>query len=1715
MITGISGKFPNSENVQMLQHNLLNKIDCVNNENPRWECNNPHVPSRTGKIKEITKFDRIFFGVHPKVSNAMIPEMRMITECTYEAVADAGINPRQMRGSKTSVYTATTFSESEKALFYEKFEQNSIVGTSRSMLANRISFFLGLVGQSINIDASCCGSLTALEQAYLDIKNGRSDSAIVGGASLALHPYLSLHMSLLGLLSPDGRTKAFDNDANGYARGESIVAVFLQRARDANRIYAEVKSILSLPGPTDDNLPAFYPTSEFQASVFRKSLKNAQLEAKDINYIEADGLGIKEADAQEIKAIDLVFNEGRMSPLLVGSVKTNIGYCSNSNSLNAIVKIITAMDRGMIPPNLHYKTPSNLIPAIKEGRIKVPTNCIPWEGKYAAVNTISITGLAANVILKSFKKDKKNQGAPDDNLIRLIIASGSTEESVAYVLDQLESKPVDVEMLQLLYNVFETENTGHLYKGYTLLPPRGLPKIRQRQIEYNSGSKKQIWFVYSGMGSQWVGMGEALLKLPVFEAAIRKCDAALKPRGIDIFRILTEKDPKMFDYIVNAFVGITAVQIGLTDVLHSIGIKPDYIIGHSLGELGCGYADGCITAEQMVLCALGRGLASVESDLIRGSMAAVGMSYEEIQPLCPPDIDVACHNSAESSTISGPAESMKAFIADLTAKGIFAREVACGNIAYHSRYMAPVRDLVLKYFNREIPNPKARSDKWLSTSIPRSEWGSPKARLCSGFYHMNNQLSPVYFAETAKMIPNNAIAIEIAPHGLMQAILRKSLANEVVNIPLTKRGHPDNVEILMAGLGKLYSSGLNIKISNLYPKIEYPVSSGTPSISSLIKWDHSNDWFTDFYEEPQEIKEGEMKFPIRLENTDWEFLKGHRIDNKIVIPASLYLKLVWNVLREISEERDLIVFENVQIFKHQLIIPQSEEVSLVVMVQKGTGNFEVTNNDLLLCSGNVCDADRNADVFTNKRNKNSISDLLDKNDVYDELQMRGYQYSDSFRSVINSTTNATYGTLMWRQNWTTFLDGILQMFCLGNDVRRIQLPVKIGKITIDRKFQENLKTTEGIPVQINRQLNVTIAGGIEIKGIVLTPIHSDPTQGEVIVEEMEKIKTTWNYTKLKRQSRLTQHWKAQQLVPSDPKSINWVEGCLVNDLPLEKIAKVEYSSIEASDILQVLGKLVTIDLGLNRLEPKTLGLEYSGVDSKGRQIMGLSSNGTLSNFITIDSVFTWEIPKNWSPKDAVTVPLAYTVAYNALFLKGRIKKQETILIYNGTTGFGQAAINLAKNEQSDIFVVYKTQGEKKLLQKLFPFISMNHLCQSSDTFTDQVLMRTKGKGIDLIIYNGNDLSVIKRCLCCTKMNARVVVIGELEEAFGKSVGMEIFLREISLYSVIPRKVLLETDLMTKQTLARMVADGLKSGVVKLLFGNYYEREELEKAFMDGIAEKLNGKIIVKVQPQDSNRASAITQYSCSKKGSILIIEGLNNFGLELIDFLIVRGARNIIIATNSKNSRQFSNYRMNIWRKYGVTVVLRDNCDFTKKEQVKLLLNETSKLGEIEVVFDLQRMNGKQRNTNVNNLFTRNIEEELKNYSNGQKFIICSTATELEENFNQLLEREREIVKLCEKSSKGQQKTYFIVFGPIEGNSVRNLEEEELLTIPRAIEEIDRIIGANVSIVGVTYKTIIHESQGNTNVVTEEEEDEETLFKAYLYKVDPMTKSKFKSLNLS
>ena len=372
------------------------------------------------------------------------------------------------------------------------------------------------------------------------------------------------------------------------------------------------------------------------------------------------------------------------------------------------------------------------------------------------------------------------------------------------------------------------------------------------------------------------------------------------------------------------------------------------------------------------------------------------------------------------------------------------------------------------------------------------------------------------------------------------------------------------------------------------------------------------------------------------------------------------------------------------------------------------------------------------------------------------------------------------------------------------------------------------------------------AGNVEIQGITLTSILHDSSTGEVVLQEVqtiqEKSSKSSNIFKNSPTLHLVSNWKASQIRVSDPDSITWIEGYPLNDTEIRKTIKVEFATVNPSDLLLATGELLSHEIGKDRLESKTFGLEYSGTDEKGTQIMGISTSGTLSNFIRTDSIYTWSVPKTWTLKDAATVPLAYTVVYNAFYLNGRkIKKGASILIYDGISGFGQAAINLAMSEKCEIIITYNSKDDKKLLRNLYPSIAEDRLYCSSDGFADQVLVKTRGEGVDIVIFNGSDLRTVETCFTCAKSSAKVIVIGDLQGAFSKSVGMEIFLKEVSLYSVIPNKVD-DADPYKKEILAKMVKDGLRSGVVKPLYGTLYPRERLSNAFSDGVMKKVSGKV---------------------------------------------------------------------------------------------------------------------------------------------------------------------------------------------------------------------------------------------------------------------------------
>lgn len=237
-----------------------------------------------------------------------------------------------------------------------------------------------------------------------------------------------------------------------------------------------------------------------------------------------------------------------------------------------------------------------------------------------------------------------------------------------------------------------------------------------------------------------------------------------------------------------------------------------------------------------------------------------------------------------------------------------------------------------------IPKPKSRSPKWLSTSVPRNEWKTTTAQLSSAEYHVNNLLSSVLFEETFAQIPNDAVTIEIAPHGLLQAILRRSLDPSVTNVALTQRGHSDNVKVVLQAIGKLYNLGLQPKLTNLYPEVNYPVSRGTPMISPLVRWDHSDDWFVAKYGLRDKIVSGERVVKLSLTDPNYKHLEGHTIDGSTMLSATGYLSLIWELVGMMNDRpySDVsVIFENVTFYHAITTVPKEGVLELSLIVQEG------------------------------------------------------------------------------------------------------------------------------------------------------------------------------------------------------------------------------------------------------------------------------------------------------------------------------------------------------------------------------------------------------------------------------------------------------------------------------------------------------------------------------------------------------------------------------------------------------------------------------------------------------------------------------------------------------------------------------------------------------------------------------------------------------------
>ncbi|KAL3270572.1 hypothetical protein HHI36_021109 [Cryptolaemus montrouzieri] len=1099
-ITGISGVFPNSRDVRHLRDNLMSKTDMIDGDFRRWSLVHPEIPQRTGKIYDIQKFDAGFFGVHHRQVNSMDPMTRIFLEKTFEAIIDAGLNPSDVVGTKTGIFAGVCFAESEGEVFFEyQSGQNfAMTGCMRSMVPNRVSYFLKLKGPSAVIDSACSSSLYALENAYTAIRTGVCDMAIVGGANICLHPFVSLQFSRLGVLSTDGCCKSFDASGNGYCRSEAINCIFLQKAKDAKRIYSTVvHAKTNCDGFTEQGIT--YPSGDMQKKLLHDFYRECGIAPSSLSFLEAHGTGTIVGDPEEVAAIDDVFCKGRVKPLLVGSVKSNLGHSEPASGLCSVAKCIIGMEEDTLPPNLHYSTPREGLKALEEGRIEVVSEKTPFQDDrgLVGINSFGFGGANCHVLLKWNPKVKVNGGQPDDELPRLLCLSARVPEGITSLIEDVNSRKMDDEHIRLLQGVFRKNIEGHHYRGYAVLTKTGMLKSSWMRF---LGDRAPLLLAFSNFNSAWQGLAKELLTVPIFAETIERIRSILDTKGIDITKIIENSKVLPTHHVTNSVIGTVALQLGIVDVLKRLEVEPDAVIGYALGELACGYFEGVLSLEQAILMAYEIG--DRLKDVNEASMTLVVRGdLKQLQKILPVGVDVIWKNAEDVVTICGGLVAVEKLTSALEKAGMEILSTSSSEVTLHSKYISKIESSVLPKLKTIVAKPKRRSDRWISASTEK---------VASPEYFLKALHSQIVYQDLDSYITKGNVVLDIGTGQFSHLI--KHAVNKSLEIIYFKDAcvDKDGVLPLLDVLGTLYEYGFNPQVQNLYPVVEYPVSRGTPMISPVLKWDHSKDWYVLVYREIHSLKSEERLFTMSLKEEEWQFAAGHVVDGRNLFPGMGYLRVVWESLAmslSLSDSEMIVVFENCS-FKRAITI-NKEVVDFTVMIQRSSGNFEIVEEGTDIVSGNVRNITPEQKEVLNVPlpvDASKFGDLpLKTKDVYKELRLRGYNYKGAFKGIQECDCRATRAYIKWEGNWISFMDNMLQIQILQLDTRLLYVPTGIKQMVIDPKFHlqyvESFGENPLLPVYVSKEAGIIRCGGIEIRGLLASSIPRRRQRGTPVLEK--------------------------------------------------------------------------------------------------------------------------------------------------------------------------------------------------------------------------------------------------------------------------------------------------------------------------------------------------------------------------------------------------------------------------------------------------------------------------------------------------------------------------------------------------------------------------------------------------------------------------------------
>ena len=910
---------------------------------------NPQTPGRSytwsaGVLDDIDRFDAAFFGISPREAAEMDPQQRLLLELAWEALEDGAQVPERLAGSDCAVYIGISSTDYANSRIDDpgSGDAYAMTGGTLSIAANRISYVFDLHGPSMAVDTACSSSLVALHQACLGIWRGESASALAGGVNILMTPFSFIGFSKASMLSPTGRCRAFDAAGDGYVRAEGGAVVYLkplsQARRDGDPVHALILgSAVNSDGRTRG---LSMPNPDAQEELLASAYADAGVNPEELVYVEAHGTGTAAGDPQEARAIGRVLAGARAAgdPLPIGSVKTNLGHLEPASGMAGLLKAVLMLRHRAVPASLHFRTPNPNIP-FEELNLRVATEYaeLPDDGVPATlgVNSFGFGGTNAHVVLGEHRgpapRTRSSRRGATLPLVLSARSPGALSELASRYREFLlaPEAPCPLETAAnaarrrqhhdhrlVVFGRDAVELAGRLEVFAT--EGRGADLVSGQAI----GGSARIAFVFSGNGSQWAGMGRRLLgEDPHFRRAVREVDALVRDQaGFSVIAELKAGPEKSRLHLTEfAQPALFALQVGLIESFARRGLRPDLVLGHSVGEVAAAFASGVFDLPQATRVIHERSRAQAPTRG-RGRMAALGLSPGRAIEMVRPyggEVELAAVNSPSSVTLCGPLEALEEL--GRTCKGESAPHFRILDLdyAFHSREMDPVRDGLLAALeglapsSAEVPFVSTVSGEMLS------------GRALGARYWWDNVRRPVRFDKALATICGDgpSIFLEVGPHPIMQGYLNENLratGSKGRALPVLRRDN-DGVVRVWEAIAAVHVHGGRLDFGRLFPGRIAPLA------LPAYPWQKESFWYRSTDEalgaQGERLDHPLLGYPVRNAPGEWRchidserlpWLADHAVGGAVVFPAAAFIEMALAASRlRFRGERHVI--ENLEI----------------------------------------------------------------------------------------------------------------------------------------------------------------------------------------------------------------------------------------------------------------------------------------------------------------------------------------------------------------------------------------------------------------------------------------------------------------------------------------------------------------------------------------------------------------------------------------------------------------------------------------------------------------------------------------------------------------------------------------------------------------------------------------------------------------------------------